>query len=318
MTPSEISGLFPKASKLALVTDSNVDRLHGDRVAREIESSGIRTDRIVIPAGEASKSLENHARLVSSFAALEMTRSDAVVALGGGVVGDLAGFAASTYMRGIGFVQIPTTLLAMVDSSIGGKTGVDIPEGKNLVGAFHLPAAIIRDCGFLETLPEKELMNGYAEMIKTAVLFDPELFEAMKCRPAGSTLAAAVERCAELKSQVVADDFRESGRRMLLNLGHTFGHAIEKVSEFSVPHGEAVAMGMRIVSKDVPEIGAMLDAYGFGTLESAGLSGRKSEILESMAHDKKRSGDSVTLIVPRAVGDCRMVSVPISELGEWL
>jgi 3-dehydroquinate synthase len=247
-----------------------------------------------------------------------MTRSDGVVALGGGVVGDLAGFAAATYMRGIGFVQVPTTLLAMVDSSIGGKTGVDIPEGKNLVGAFHLPAAIIRDCAFLGTLPGKELMNGYAEMIKTAVLFDPELFETMKRKPVGDDLAAAVERCAALKEAVVADDFRESGRRMLLNLGHTFGHAIEKVSGYAVPHGEAVAMGMRIVGGEVPEIGEILDSYGFGTLESAGLGDAREELLKAMSCDKKRTGDAVTLVVPAAIGDCRLVPVPVAELCKWL
>lgn len=318
MTPSEIAGLFPKAVKIALVTDSNVDRLHGDRIVREIESGGIRVDRLVVPAGEKSKTLENHARLVRAFAAFEMTRSDAVVALGGGVTGDLAGFAAATYMRGIPFVQIPTTLLAMVDSSIGGKTGVDIPEGKNLVGAFHMPSAVIRDCAFLETLPEKEMMNGYAEMIKTAVLFDPELFAVMKRRPSGGELAAAVERCARLKSEVVAADFRESGRRMLLNLGHTFGHAVEQVSGFAVSHGEAVAMGMRIVSREVPEIGEILDAYGFGTLESAGLADAGEKLLAAMARDKKRSGDSVTLVVPKSVGDCRLVETPIADLGRWL
>lgn len=318
MTLNKIVGLFPKAAKLALVTDSNVDALHGDRVVREIEAGGIRVDRIVIPAGEQSKTLETYARLVRSFADLEMTRSDGVVALGGGVVGDLAGFAAATYMRGVGVVQVPTTLLAMVDSSIGGKTGVDIPEGKNLVGAFHMPLAVIRDYAFIETLPEKELMNGYAEMIKTAVLFDSRLFEAMKRKPTGAELAAAVERCAELKEAVVAADFKESGRRMLLNLGHTFGHAIEKVSDFAIPHGEAVAMGMRIVGRDVPEIGEILDSYGFRTMESAGFGDARSELLKAMSCDKKRTGDSVTLVVPAAIGDCRLVPVPVAELGKWL
>ncbi len=318
MTLNKIAALFPKATKLALVTDSNVDALHGDRTVREIESGGIRVDRIVIPAGERSKSLENYARLVRSFAELEMTRFDGVIALGGGVVGDLAGFAAATYMRGIGFVQIPTTLLAMVDSSIGGKTGVDIPEGKNLVGAFHQPLAIIRDCAFLETLPEKEMMNGYAEMIKTAVLFDRELFETLKRKPRSGELSVAVERCAALKTSVVEDDFKEKGKRMLLNLGHTFGHAIEKISDFSVPHGEAVAMGMRIVSRHLPEIGDILDDYGFAKFEEAGFSGRRTEILSAVAHDKKRAADSVTLVVPVAIGECRLENVPLTKLEGWL
>ena len=171
---------FPKARKAVLVTDSNVDRLYGDAIVRQIEDTGLQVERIVFSAGEKSKTLETYAELVRGFAALELTRTDFAIALGGGVVGDLTGFAAATYMRGIDFVQVPTTLLAMIDSSIGGKTGVDIPEGKNLVGSFHLPKRIIRDVKFLETLPEKELKNGLAEMIKTAVLFDAEMFAALR------------------------------------------------------------------------------------------------------------------------------------------
>jgi 3-dehydroquinate synthase len=249
-----------------------------------------------------------------------MTRSDGVGALGGGVVGDLAGFAAATYMRGIGFVQVPTTLLAMVDSSIGGKTGVDIPEGKNLVGAFHLPKKIIRDAKFLETLPEKELKNGLAEMIKTAVLFDPEMFADLE-RLASldaperlAPLANLVDRTASWKQKIVDEDFKEGGKPKLLNLGHTFGHAIEKVSDFAISHGEAVAMGMRIVGKDVPEIDRILDAYGYGKLEDM----PKDQIIDAMKRDKKRSGDTITLIVPRKIGACELVETPMTELESWL
>ena len=323
---------FPKARKVALVTDSNVDRLYGDEIVRQIEDTGLQVERIVFPAGEKSKTLETYAELVRGFAALELTRTDFAIALGGGVVGDLTGFAAATYMRGIGFVQIPTTLLAMVDSSIGGKTGVDIPEGKNLVGAFHLPKRIIRDVKFLETLPEKEMKNGLAEMIKTAVLFDPEMFGeltamASECgRPGTSAptmvggdlrahrLERLVERCAEWKQKIVDEDFKEGGKRKLLNLGHTFGHAIEKVSDFAIPHGEAVAIGMRIVGKDVPEIGRILDAYGFGRYEGFD----NAKILEAIRGDKKRSGDTMTLVVPRKIGECELVETPMSELEGWL
>jgi 3-dehydroquinate synthase len=206
----------------------------------------------------------------------------------------------------------------MVDSSVGGKTGVDLPEGKNLLGSFYLPEAVIRDYSFLETLPDSEMMNGYAEMIKTAVLFDAQLFEVMKRRPAGDELTAAIERCVQLKEEVARADFRESGRRMLLNLGHTFGHAVEKVSDFSVAHGQAVAIGMRIVSRKVPEVAEILDRYGFETLSSAGLSDLREEILSAIGNDKKRKGDSVTLVVPEAVGCCRLAETPLSELGNWL
>ena len=312
-----------------VVTDSNVDRLYGDKFVRSLEGEYARVERIVFPAGEKSKTLETYAELVRGFAALELTRTDVAIALGGGVVGDLTGFAAATYMRGIDFIQVPTTLLAMVDSSIGGKTGVDIPEGKNLVGAFHLPKRIVRDVKFLETLPEREMKNGLAEMIKTAVLFDREMFRELESL--GSTvledtvgvsqmlkslepLKTLIDRTASWKQKIVDEDFKEGGKRKLLNLGHTFGHAIEKVSDFAIPHGEAVAIGMRIVGKDVPEIGKILDAYGYPKYEGFD----NAKILEAIRGDKKRSGDTITLVVPRKIGECELVETPMSEVGGWL
>ena len=343
---------FPKARKAALVTDSNVDRLYGDAIVRQIEETGLQVERIVFPAGEKSKTLETYAEQVRGFAALELTRTDFAIALGGGVVGDLTGFAAATYMRGIGFVQIPTTLLAMVDSSIGGKTGVDIPEGKNLVGAFHLPKRIIRNVGFLESLPEKEMKNGLAEMIKTAVLFDEEMFhrledlvglDSLECL---EKLAPLIERCAQWKQKIVDEDFKEGGKRKLLNLGHTFGHAIEAASNFQLGHGECVAIGMRIAGKDIPAIGKILDQHGYPRLECGPrsysiISGEtplplwKSEtsggdavsplvelpreaVLGLLTNDKKRSGETITLVVPRKIGACELVETPMSELESWL
>jgi len=378
---------FSKATKtIALVTDSNVDALYGDEAVRQLEATGLRVERIVFPAGEKSKTLETYAELVRGLAALELTRTDFVIALGGGVVGDLVGFAAATYLRGIGVVQVPTTLLAMVDSSIGGKTGVDIPEGKNLVGAFHLPKQIIRDTNFLETLPEREMKNGLAEMIKTAVLFDREMFDKIEhlvslapreqleqlgpnaadlrgasrsatgeqrdeppvsvARGASDApetrhcrlklpvfqLAPLVSRCAAWKEKVVAEDFKEGGKRRLLNLGHTFGHAIESASGFQLGHGEAVALGMRIVGKDVPEIGEILDLFGYPKVEcgprscfvtsdedvASPLELNRESILKGIGVDKKRSGDSITLVVPREIGRCELVETPLSEVMDWL
>ena len=331
---------FPKARKAALVTDSNVDRLYGDAIVRQIEDTGLQVERIVFPAGEKSKTLETYAELVRGFAALGLTRTDFAIALGGGVVGDLTGFAAATYMRGIGFVQIPTTLLAMVDSSIGGKTGVDIPEGKNLVGAFHLPKQIIRNAGFLESLPEREMKNGLAEMIKTAVLFDEEMFAALRDLAAKwaqsgrkGELGKWVERCAQWKQKIVDEDFKEGGKRKLLNLGHTFGHAIEAVSSFQLGHGECVAIGMRIVGKDVPAIGKILDQYEYPRLECGPRSYSitsggdatsplvelpREAVLGLLVNDKKRSGETITLVVPRKVGACELVETPMSELESWL
>ena len=311
-----------------VVTDSNVDRFYGDGFVRSLEGEYVRVERIVFPAGERSKTLETYAELVRGFAALELTRTDVVYALGGGVVGDLTGFAAATYMRGIDFIQVPTTLLAMVDSSIGGKTGVDIPEGKNLVGAFHLPKKIIRDVKFLETLPEREMKNGLAEMIKTAVLFDEEMFAALRDLATKGAqgghredLKKWVERCAQWKQKIVDEDFKEGGKRKLLNLGHTFGHAIEAASEFRLGHGECVAIGMRIVGKDVPEIDKILNLYGFPQVKDVfvpPLCLSVAKIQELLASDKKRSGDTITLIVPRKIGECDLVETPMSELGGWL
>ena len=318
---------FPKARKAALVTDSNVDRLYGDAIVRQIEDTGLQVERIVFPAGEKSKTLETYAELVRGFAALELTRTDFAIALGGGVVGDLTGFAAGTYMRGIGFVQVPTTLLAMVDSSIGGKTGVDIPEGKNLIGAFHLPKRIIRDVKFLETLPEKEMKNGLAEMIKTAVLFDAEMFAELENLAALAHLERLarlenlVDRTAAWKQKIVDEDFKEGGKRKLLNLGHTFGHAIEAASEFHLGHGECVAIGMRIVGRDVSEIDKILNLYGFPQVKDVfapPLCLSVAKIQELLASDKKRSGDTITLVVPRKVGECELVETPMSDLGRWL
>ena len=311
-----------------VVTDSNVDRLYGDRFVRSLEGEYARVERIVFPAGEKSKTLETYMELVRGFAALGLTRSDVAYALGGGVVGDLTGFAAATYMRGIDFIQVPTTLLAMVDSSIGGKTGVDIPEGKNLVGAFHLPKRIIRDVKFLETLPEKEMKNGLAEMIKTAVLFDEEMFAALRHLAAKGAqggrredLEKWVDRTAAWKQKIVDEDFKEGGKRKLLNLGHTFGHAIEAASEFRLGHGECVAIGMRIVGKDVPEIDKILNLYGFPQVKDVfapPLCLSVAKIQELLASDKKRSGDAITLVVPRKIGECELMETPMSDLGRWL
>ena len=311
-----------------VVTDSNVDRLYGDQFVRSLEGEYARVERIVFPAGEKSKTLETYAELVRGFAALGLTRNDVAYALGGGVVGDLTGFAAATYMRGIDFIQVPTTLLAMVDSSIGGKTGVDIPEGKNLVGAFHLPKKIIRDVKFLETLPEKEMKNGLAEMIKTAVLFDEEMFAALRDLATKGAqggrredLEKWVERCAQWKQKIVDEDFKEGGKRKLLNLGHTFGHAIEAASDFRLGHGECVAIGMRIVGKSVPAIGEILDLYDFPQVKdvfAAPLRLSVAKMQELLASDKKRSGDTITLIVPRRIGECDLVETPMTEIGNWL
>lgn len=241
---------LPKARRVLLVTDANVAPLYGEEARAALEQAGIATSRVTVPAGEASKSLSQAFSLYSSCVRAELDRTSAIVALGGGVVGDLAGFVAATYLRGIAFVQVPTTLLAQVDSSIGGKTGVDLPQGKNLVGAFHQPALVVVDVSTLKTLPRRELVAGLAEVVKYGVIRDEEFLKFVEVQ-VGNLLAlepAALERVVEvscrIKAEVVAADPTEKGLRAILNFGHTVGHALEAAYGYRWLHGECVAVGM--------------------------------------------------------------------------
>ena len=323
LAPEFVRTGFPKASKLALVTDSTVDPLHGDRVVRLFEEAGFRVERIVFPAGEKSKTIETYAELVRSFAALRLSRKDLVIALGGGVTGDMAGFAAATYMRGIDFIQIPTTLLAMVDSSVGGKTAVDLPEGKNLVGAFHQPRAVFCDPDFLETLPERWCVDGMGEVLKYAVLGDADLFARLEAKPLEPIGAVDIARCIGMKRDVVSRDEFETGERKMLNLGHTFGHAIEKLSAFSLSHGCAVSTGLAMASRAATKLGVLAPDIGRRIEALVAAMGYKTRvdypaeaIAKAMGGDKKAAGGSVDLILPVAVGRCVIRPTPLVELAE--
>lgn len=323
-TPYDVvigAGLLPQTAALLpegfrarsalLVSDSNVAPLYADRAAKAL--SGLRVARQVVPAGERSKSIESYVNLLNALARERLTRTDAVFALGGGVVGDLSGFAAATYLRGLPFVQLPTSLLAMVDSSVGGKTAVDLPTGKNLVGAFHQPRLVVCDLSLLDTLPERELRCGAAEALKTAILFDPELFEHFRQRGLGFDRERVVAACVGHKRDVVCADERDNGRRQLLNLGHTLGHAVEACSGFSVLHGEAVAVGTcimaRLFARDADAICEAFAALGLPTDTDL-----PTEALAlPMRSDKKRRGDALTLVVPHGVGDCTLETVPFED-----
>lgn len=323
-TPYDVvigAGLLPQTAALLpegfrarsalLVSDSNVAPLYADRTAKAL--SGLRVARQVVPAGERSKSIESYVNLLNALARERLTRTDAVFALGGGVVGDLSGFAAATYLRGLPFVQLPTSLLAMVDSSVGGKTAVDLPTGKNLVGAFHQPRLVVCDLSLLDTLPERELRCGAAEALKTAILFDPELFEHFRQRGLGFDRERVVAACVGHKRDVVCADERDNGRRQLLNLGHTIGHAVEACSGFSVLHGEAVAVGTcimaRLFARDADAICEAFAALGLPTDTDL-----PTEALAlPMRSDKKRRGDALTLVVPHGVGDCTLETVPFED-----
>lgn len=314
---------FPKAAKVAVVVDSNVDRLHGDRVVRLLEDGGLRVERIVFPAGEQSKTLETYAELVRSLAALRFSRKDLVVALGGGVTGDMAGFAAATYMRKIDFVQVPTSLLAMVDSSVGGKTAVDIPEGKNLVGAFHQPRAVFCDPDFLGTLPESWRLDGMGEVVKYAILGDADLFARLEARPLEPIATDDIARCIEMKRDVVSRDEFETGERKTLNLGHTFAHAIEKLSGYTTTHGCAVATGLAMAARAAVKLGVLAAAEGAriaALVDAMGYETRSryapADLAQAMGGDKKAAGGSVDLILPVAVGRCVIRPTPLAELAE--
>jgi 3-dehydroquinate synthase len=324
------------AARAVIITDATVARLYGDVVDRSLRRSGSATDRIVITPGEQAKSWGQAGEVLGKMADIGLDRNDVVVALGGGVVGDLAGFCAATYMRGIDYVQVPTTLLAQVDSSVGGKTAVDLSAGKNLAGAFKQPRLVVADTGALESLPPNEWRSGLAEVAKSAMLGGEEFLEWME-RSATSlvemeamSVAEAVRRCVSYKAGVVQADVHESGMRESLNYGHTLGHAIEKVAGFGAfPHGLAVADGMRFAARlaeKVVEAAPGLAARQDRMLDSLGLP-RLSEVYDvgeiraAMASDKKARDGRPRFVLLVAPGEFVVTHVDedtlVAELGEW-
>ena len=310
-----------KAKKVCIVSETNVWPLHGQAAVNSIEKAGFEVTSFVFPAGEESKCGATYLELVNFLAESRLTRTDCLVALGGGVVGDLTGFAAATYLRGVRFVQVPTTLLAAVDSSVGGKTAIDLPAGKNLAGAFCQPSLVLCDVECLATLPEDIFRDGCAEVIKTAILFDEPLFMELVRDGLRFDRERVIAACVAHKRDVVVADEFDRGERQLLNLGHTFGHAVEKLSDFALSHGKAVAIGTAIAARTAVAQGLcdqgtasrimwLLERFGLPifTHHSA------SELLDSALSDKKRSGDTVNLILPKAVGSCAIVPTPVSGL----
>ena len=308
----------------AVITDDLVDTLYEDCVCDSLKSAGFRVLRYVFPHGEASKSLSTYADILAFLAQNQVTRSDILVALGGGVTGDLTGFCAASYLRGIRFVQIPTTFLAAVDSSVGGKTGVNLEAGKNLVGAFWQPSLVLCDCDTFATLSPEIFADGAAETIKYGVIADRNLFASLQEDGFTSKLTDTVTRCVQIKSQIVSRDEFDTGERQLLNFGHTVGHAIEKQSQFSISHGHAVAIGMMVVSRAAEAQGlcagcaapleALLKQSGLPTVSPYGL----SCLLSGMASDKKRSGNTIQLVVPAELGRCVLRPMPLEQLRDFL
>lgn len=313
---------------VAIVTDENVSALYGQRLAGILRQGGhgyTHPDLIVIPAGEAYKSLETLQKLWWRFLNAGLGRKSTVIALGGGVIGDLAGFAAATFMRGVPWVNIPTTLLSMVDASLGGKTGIDLPEGKNLVGAFHPPRLVLVNPFLLYTLPEVELQSGLAEVVKHGIIGDVRLFKMCGegLEKAKSSLSEIVRRGMAVKVRVIESDPYEKGARAALNLGHTVGHAVESVSGFAVRHGEAVAIGMVAEARLAERMGIAADGLSAriaGVLSGLGLPTEippelpRGALIQSMHVDKKREKGAVHFALPVDIGKVQ-VGVPVRDLN---
>lgn len=307
--------------KVAVVTNPTVKAFYYDRVEKSLKAGGISVTLIELPDGEQYKTLDSADHVYSELLKNGFDRTSPLVALGGGVIGDLTGFAAATYMRGVPFIQVPTTLLAMVDSSVGGKTGVNHALGKNMIGAFYQPRTVLMDINVLDTLAKEEFLAGMAEVIKYGVIRDPVLFDFIRDNREKilaldrKALEHIIRRSCEIKAEVVASDERESGLRAILNFGHTVGHAVETTQNYSIRHGYGVAIGMVYAARLANRIGlcdasvpqrveALLKAYGLPT-DVTGLKHQASakELIEAMQIDKKAEGGKVKFVLPKKIGE---------------
>lgn len=308
--------------KIAIITDDIVDKLYSQMVSESLLKNGYEVVKYVFPHGEQSKNIDTYGDILNFLTENQLTRADCIVALGGGVVGDMAGFVASTYLRGIKYVQIPTTLLAQIDSSVGGKTAIDLKNGKNLAGAFCQPQLVICDITTLYTLPPSVFDEGMGEAAKYAIL-DAQIFELIKSDLCD--LKKLIYLCIDYKRQVVEIDEFEKNQRKLLNLGHTVAHGIERLSEYKIPHGKAVAMGLYIILKASLKQG-YIDNETHDLMVSTiskiakddGCPYEIEQIANASLTDKKRSGDTITVVTVHGVGDCRLTQVKIFDLTEFL
>ena len=307
--------------RAVIVTDNNVAPLWLGKAKASLEDAGIETVEFVFPAGEESKSKETLFELIEFMAENRLTRSDFAVALGGGVTGDMVGLASSLYLRGIEFVQVPTTLLAAVDSSVGGKTAVNLNSGKNLMGAFYQPALVLCDILTLGTLPENVFADGMAEVIKYGVIFDKDLFDKVSGGDVKSDMESIIARCVELKRDVVARDEFDKGDRQLLNFGHTMAHSIEKLSNFEISHGSAVAIGMVIAARASYAFGwsgkdctqAIIDANKNNNLPVE-CDFSSADLADIALSDKKRTGGTINFVVTKSLGECVLKKIPVETL----
>ena len=313
-------------SKAMLISDSNVFPLYGERVQASLERAGFPVSRFVFPAGEGSKQISTVCEMYRALSENGFTRTDFIVTLGGGVTGDMGGFAAATFLRGMEFIQVPTTLLSQVDASVGGKTGVDLPFGKNLVGAFHQPAAVLTDPETLKTLPDHFFRDGMGEVIKYGCIADEPLFQALEEGKALEDLEDLLARCVRCKKELVEEDTRDTGRRMILNFGHTFGHALEKLHNFQdLTHGEAVGIGMLWACRVGERLGVtpegtadrvleVLKRYGLPTQDEFSW----EQVVDATALDKKSDGATLRVILLSKIGESVIRPMTREALKELL
>jgi 3-dehydroquinate synthase len=314
--------------KVCVISDDIVHDLYGSIVLDSLKLNGYNVYEYTFTHGEKSKNLNTYSEILNFLATSAFTRSDLIIALGGGVVGDMAGFVAASYMRGIDFVQVPTTLLAMIDSSVGGKTAVDLPSGKNLVGAFYQPIMVIVDPSTLNTLPCTEYKNGMGEGIKYALLEGGELLKlvqkGIRCSCANE-ISRFIELCIESKKNIVEKDEKENNIRRLLNLGHTFAHSIEKLSNYTIPHGICVAQGLRYIadisgkqnkmsSDTLKELLDLLEKYEMPIIDNY----KMSELIDVMKLDKKVENGNINFVMPYDFGDCRIESIPLNKVKDLI
>lgn len=307
-----------------IITDETVDGIYSPVVVESLERSGHKVVKYVFPAGEQSKGAHTFVNILNFLASNKLTRSDIVIALGGGIPGDVAGFAAATYLRGVKFVQIPTTLLACVDSSVGGKTAINLDEGKNLAGAFYQPDLVLCDYSTLETLPDHVFSDGVAEVVKYGVIKDGHLFNLAEKDLLKENMEEVIERCVSIKREIVNEDERDMGVRQFLNYGHTYGHAIEKASNYTLSHGSAVAIGMCMASKASYRLGLSdnditdrlaktLRLYNLPTECPYGV----ETLINAALSDKKRQGEKINLVLPKRIGECILQTIDVKDLKKY-
>ncbi len=307
----------------AIIADSNTGPLYMQPLKMSLETAGYRVVTHIFEAGESNKNIDTFAEILNFLAASKLDRTDVIAALGGGVAGDMAGFAASVYLRGIHLVQIPTSVLAAVDSSVGGKTAIDLPAGKNLAGSFYQPELVICDTDTFATLPGREYKSGFAEIIKYAVIAEPALLDMINDPDTG--IDEIIEICVKIKRDIVEADEFEAGQRQLLNFGHTIGHAVEKASDFKLLHGEAVAAGMVMMTKAAVKKGICTDkclediiraCENRGLPVSADYSHKA--LMDMICSDKKVRGNTINVILPEYTGRCDIENITVEEMGSLL